>query len=116
MKIVPKVWGEEHWIINNEKYCGKKLILKKDYRCSLHHHKIKEETFYVQSGEVLMEVDHKKWIMYKGDIQHLMPGQWHRFTGLKDSEMFEFSTHHLDEDTYRKTESEKIDLKKLDLE
>jgi hypothetical protein len=28
MKVVEKVWGKEHWIVNNE-YCGKLLILKK---------------------------------------------------------------------------------------
>jgi len=115
MKIVPKIWGEEHWIINNEKYCGKKLILKKGFRGSMHKHKIKEETFYIQSGRVLMELEDKKWIMQKGDIQHLTPGDWHRFTGLEDSEMFEFSTQHQDEDTYRKTESEKINLDELRL-
>ena len=115
MKIVPKIWGEEHWIANNSKYCGKKLILKKGYRCSLHYHKIKEETFYIQSGKVLMELIDKKFIMNKGDFQNIKPGEWHRFTGLEDSEIFEFSTQHFDEDNYRKTESEKIDLDKLDL-
>ena len=115
MEIVPKIWGEEHWIVNNEKYCGKKLVLKKGYRSSLHYHKIKEETFYVQSGKVLMEIKDKKWIMNKGDIQHIKPNEWHRFTGLEDSELLEFSTQHFDEDTYRKTESERINLDELEL-
>ncbi len=116
MKVVPKIWGEEHWIANNEKYCGKKLILKKGYRSSLHHHKIKEETFYVQNGKVLMEIEDKKWIMQRGDIQHIKPRELHRFTGLEDSEIFEFSTQHFDEDSYRKTQSEKVNLKELGLE
>ena len=29
-KVVPKAWGEEHWIVNRE-YCGKKMILKQGY-------------------------------------------------------------------------------------
>tara|TARA_Y100000310_G_scaffold246869_1_gene252313 strand:- start:17183 stop:17530 length:348 start_codon:yes stop_codon:yes gene_type:complete len=115
MKIVPKVWGEEHWIVNNNKYCGKKLILKKGHRCSLHHHKIKEETFYLQMGKVLMEIEDKKWIMQKGDVQHIKPKELHRFTGLEDSEIMEFSTQHDDNDSYRKTQSEKIDLASLEI-
>ena len=50
LNIVDKVWGREEWIVNNEKYCGKKLILKKGYSCSMHHHKIKDETFYILSS------------------------------------------------------------------
>lgn len=105
---MPKVWGEEHWIVNKE-YCGKKLILKKGYRCSMHYHKKKDETFYVIKGKVLMELGTKKWVMNIGDSLHIPPGAKHRFTGLEDSEIIEFSTHHEDEDSYRVTESEKID-------
>ena len=35
---VEKVWGEEHWIVNRD-YCGKKMVLNKGFRCSLHFHK-----------------------------------------------------------------------------
>jgi len=118
MKIIQKIWGEEHWIVNNDKYCGKKLILKKGFRSSIHHHKIKDETFYIQSGKVLMELGEdvkEKKIMIPGDIIHILPNMWHRFTGLEDSEIFEFSTKHMEEDSYRKTQSEKIDLKELDM-
>ena len=59
IEIYPKVWGEEHWIVNKE-YCGKKLVLKKGFRCSMHFHKIKDETFYVISGKVLIELGTKK--------------------------------------------------------
>ena len=118
MKIVPKVWGEEHWIVNSDKYCGKKLILKKGYRCSIHHHKIKDETFYIQSGKVLMELGEnceEKRVMKPGDVIHLTPDTWHRFTGLEDSEIFEFSTKHMDEDSYRTEKSGKVDLQELDI-
>ncbi len=54
IKIVTKEWGEERWIVNRD-YCGKLLILKKGFRCSLHYHKNKDETFYVNKGKVLME-------------------------------------------------------------
>jgi len=116
MKLVPKLWGEERWIVNSDKYCGKKLILKKGFRCSIHHHKIKDETFYIQSGRVLMEFGEnaeERRIMNSGDSVRIKPSTWHRFTGLEDSEIFEFSTKHMEEDSYRKTQSGRVDLESL---
>jgi mannose-6-phosphate isomerase-like protein (cupin superfamily) len=100
-EIHEKVWGSEEWIVNNYAYCGKFLHLKKGKRCSLHYHKNKNETFYVLRGKVLMEVDGKEKIMKKGDIQHITPLTKHRFSGLKDSVIIEFSTHHEESDSYR---------------
>lgn len=108
MKKVKKVWGEEHWIVNND-YCGKKLVLKKNYRCSMHHHKKKDEVFYVVKGKVLLEADGKKFVMKQGDSFRVKPGCRHRFTGLEDSEIIEFSTHHDDKDSYRDEMSGKVE-------
>ena len=112
MKKVKKIWGSELWIVNRKDYCGKILNLKRGFRCSLHYHKKKDETFYVARGKVLMEVGKKKWIMKYGDVQHIAPRCIHRFTGLTDAEIFEFSTHHLDSDSYRKESSGKAFRKK----
>ncbi|MHC5011829.1 MAG: cupin domain-containing protein [Planctomycetota bacterium] len=109
---VPKVWGEEHWIVNRE-YCGKKLVLKKGYRCSLHYHKVKDEVFYLISGRVLIEVGEEERVLEKGDHQHIPPGTVHRFWGLEDSEIVEFSTHHDDADSYRLSESGAFDASAL---
>lgn len=114
IKIVPKEWGEERWIVNRD-YCGKILVLNKGYRCSLHHHKLKDETFYISKGSVLMECDGKAMIMNPGDALLIQPNTKHRFTGLEDSEIFEFSTHHEDSDSYRDELSGKIDLSTLSL-
>ena len=54
IEIHPKGWGHEKWIVNEEKYCGKLLFFKAGKRCSWHYHKIKDETFYVQSGELMV--------------------------------------------------------------
>ena len=107
MEVIKKVWGEEHWIVNND-YCGKKLILKKNYRCSTHQHKKKDEVFYIIKGKVLLEADGKKTIMKPGDSFHVIPGCYHRFTGLENSEMIEFSSHHDEKDSYRTELSGKI--------
>ena len=95
-----KKWGEEQWIVNKE-YCGKKLILQKDRRCSMHKHKKKDEVFYVQSGKVQLELGDETYILESGDFVHVPADTLHRFTGLKNSEIFEFSTHHEEEDSYR---------------
>lgn len=110
---MPKVWGAEYWIVNRD-YCGKKLALKKGYRCSMHYHKRKDETFYVIKGKVLMELGMKKWVLNVGDAVHIPTGAKHRFTGLEDSDIIEFSTHHEDEDSYRVSESEKINEKEFE--
>jgi quercetin dioxygenase-like cupin family protein len=103
--FAPKEWGHEEWIVNNEKYCGKKLVFKKNYRCSMHYHKIKEETFYIISGKVLLEtIDNdvkKKRVMVPGDIEHIKPHVLHRLTGLENSQVMEFSTFHMESDSYR---------------
>ena len=51
-EIHPKGWGRELWIANSELYCGKILELNEDKRCSIHYHKLKDETFYILSGNV----------------------------------------------------------------
>jgi mannose-6-phosphate isomerase-like protein (cupin superfamily) len=115
IKKVEKLWGSEEWIVNNKLYCGKILNLKKGFRGSVHHHKNKHETFYLLEGKILLEIGDKlkKVIMNSGDTQLLEPGTKHRFTPLKDSKIIEFSTHHDDNDTYRDSESEKVDVEEV---
>ncbi len=100
MKTVIKDWGVEYWIVN-ETYCGKKLKLFQGMQCSLHHHKIKDETFYVVSGEVAFELDGEHRVLFPEDSVHVPPLSKHRFGGIENSIIIEFSTHHSDDDTYR---------------
>ena len=51
--IVHKSWGHEIIFENNEKYCGNLLVFNKDSNFSMHYHLIKDEAWYVQSGEFL---------------------------------------------------------------
>jgi quercetin dioxygenase-like cupin family protein len=108
IKFVPKGWGFEKWIVNNEEYCGKLLYLVKGKRCSWHYHKLKDETFYIQSGKIKLlygdEDDPKnaiEIILSPGDKFHIYRGLRHQMTALKDTELFEFSTQHFDEDSHR---------------
>lgn len=115
--VSPKLWGHEEWIVNNAQYCGKKLVFKGGYSCSLHYHKVKEETFYILSGKVLIDLEDNRIkttrIMTPGDVQHIPIGLIHRITALIDSHVIEFSTFHMEEDSYRIIPARKVDLKTL---
>ena len=49
---VAKGWGGEEILVNNDLYCAKNLYVMKGLQCSLHYHKIKDETFFVQKGKI----------------------------------------------------------------
>jgi len=98
---VKKEWGKEIWMVNNGLYCGKKLIINKGKRCSLHHHREKDETFYLDKGKILIEIGKEEKIMREGEAVRIKPGTNHRYSGLEDSVLIEISTHHEDSDSYR---------------
>lgn len=107
-KFVSKGWGFEKWIVNNNKYCGKLLYFVKGKKCSWHYHKIKDEVFFIQSGKILIkygfeeEIDKSsELILERGDSFHVKPNLIHQMCALEDTELFEFSTEHFDEDSYR---------------
>ena len=72
----------------------------KGHRCSWHYHTNKDETFYIQSGEVLLiygDVDDmekaKMKVLGPGDKFYVYPGLRHQMQAREDTELFEFSTH-----------------------
>lgn len=119
--VVSKTWGFEK-IIYNHQYCGKLLYIVKGKQTSLHYHNVKDETFYVASGRVLVyytsevakvksmidadQADEVFGILSKvtlssGDSFHMPPKTLHQIIGLEDTELFEFSTKHNDSDSIR---------------
>ena len=106
-KFIKKVWGREKIICNTPLYCGKILYLTKGYRCSIHHHQLKDETFYILKGHVLLEAGGKSYAMTVGDAIHIPPNLKHRFTGITYAEILEVSTQDFAHDSYRTTKSEK---------
>ena len=108
INFVPKGWGFEKWIVNTEEYCGKLLYFVKGKKCSWHYHKLKDETFYIQSGKILLKYSDGDEILYankiilnSGDKFHIYRGLRHQMFALEDTELFEFSTQHFDEDSCR---------------
>ncbi len=107
-EIHPKGWGYEKWIVNKPEYCGKLLFFNKGKKCSWHFHKIKDEVFYLQSGKLLVKYGWdedinkaQQIILEKGDSFHVKTGLIHQMEAIEDSELFEFSTQHFEEDSYR---------------
>lgn len=108
IKFVPKGWGFEKWIVNNEEYCGKLLYFAKGKKCSWHYHVLKDETFYIQSGKILLKYGDsddmafaQEIVLERGDNFHVYRGLRHQMYALEDTELFEFSTQHFDSDSYR---------------
>ena len=105
--VVPKGWGREVWIANNDLYCGKILEIKKGKRCSLHFHQIKNETFYLRSGRLLVRSKKihaprlsrsLKW----GPASALTcrPAWFIKCWRLRMPELYEFSTQHFESDSH----------------
>ena len=108
IKFVPKGWGYEKWIVNSPLYCGKILWFCKGKKCSWHYHEKKDEVFYVNSGRLAVywswsdEFEYANLIeLGPGDKFHVPPGMRHRMLASEDTEMFEFSTEHFEDDSIR---------------
>jgi mannose-6-phosphate isomerase len=100
-KIVEKVWGEEQYITNTEKYCGKLLHIKPGYVCSDHRHVVKDETFYVLAGHGAIRIDGVVRQIKVGDTIRIEPFTWHCFATAGGMTLLEISTHHDDADVQR---------------
>jgi mannose-6-phosphate isomerase-like protein (cupin superfamily) len=104
---VPKGWGEEIIITNNELYCGKLMRFKEGAKFSMHYHMIKDETWYINKGLFIyrwIDTDTAETIEHRlipGDVVRQRPGQPHQLEALIDGEVFEVSTQHFDSDSYR---------------
>ncbi len=117
-KRVEKKWGYELWIHNDTDYCGKLLVFTKSgNKFSMHYHMIKDETWYVQKGAFQFD-----WIdtengercytqIQEGDVIEIKKGLPHQLTALsEEATVFEVSTQHFDEDSYRIYRNQPSDL------
>ena len=106
-KEVPKGWGKEVHIVNNQDYCGKLLIFEEGKKFSMHYHVDKYETWYVQKGLFLFtwidptNAEKKRERLGEGDIVTIYQGIAHQLEAIEDSIIFEVSTPDKVEDSYR---------------
>lgn len=107
--FVKKGWGYELIWATNDKYCGKILCFEKPgARFSMHFHKEKEETWFVNAGSFRLyfidtkTAELKERILKEGDVWHNPPLQPHQLEALAPNSMlFEVSTPDSVEDNYR---------------
>jgi mannose-6-phosphate isomerase-like protein (cupin superfamily) len=105
--IVPKAWGEEVVIHNDSDYCGKILRFNEGAKFSMHFHMEKSETWFVHSGEFRLryidpeDASEHFTILIAGDVVEIPRGQPHQLFALTIGEIFEVSTPHRDDDSYR---------------
>ena len=99
---VDKPWGHELIWGHTERYVGKILHIEAGHALSLQYHEVKDETMYLLSGEVQMELgDHEDVLevikVEPGQSVHLKPGRRHRLTALTTCDLIEVSTPELDD-------------------
>ena len=106
---VDKGWGYELIWSTSDKYAGKILFFtKKGNKFSMHFHREKDETWFINNGRFLLRwIDTKSAVMYSkelnpGDVWHNPPLQPHQLEALEDnSSLTEVSTPDSVEDNYR---------------
>ena len=103
----PKGWGEEVWLINTDKYCGKLLKFNAGAVFSDHFHITKDETWYVLEGTFelrhynLENADRFVTKLGPGDVVNIPPSTPHQLIALEKATIIEISTTHDETDSYR---------------
>ena len=118
-KKVEKKWGYELWIHNDAEYCGKLLVFNNEGdKFSMHYHLKKKESWFVQQGSFKfdwIDVEDAKLqskVIGVGESVLIERGLPHQLTALEsNSTIFEVSTEHFDEDSYRIYRDTPDDLK-----
>lgn len=107
-------WGYER-VIANESYCGKILFMLRHHQTDPKYYATKESTFFVESGKVSVYHKHVGSVtdqiapnytlfeltkLNEGDTFKVPANTAYFFMALKDSKIFECSTHHDDSDAH----------------
>ena len=101
MRRVEKPWGYELIWAETARYVGKLLHIRAGERLSRQYHRVKEETLFLQSGEMILEIGPSEAVetrrMAKGDVFHVTPGTIHRMIAVSEVDIMEVSTPELDD-------------------
>lgn len=105
--LVQKGWGTEEIWASTDLYCGKLMHFNEGAKFSMHFHSIKDETWYVLSGQFKVitinttnasRIEH---ILNVGDTWHNPPLLPHQLFCIKQGTIIETSTADSVEDNYR---------------
>lgn len=112
---VDKPWGHEIWFAVTDRYAGKIIHIAAGQELSLQYHERKDETIYLLSGSMELELDDDDGALQTmrlspGQCQRILVGRRHRMRALIDTEVCEVSTPDLDdvvrlEDRYGRVET-----------
>ncbi|MSR23155.1 MAG: cupin domain-containing protein [Gemmatimonadetes bacterium] len=99
---VEKPWGYELIWAHTDDYVGKLLFVRAGHALSLQFHEEKDETLFLQSGELLLDLGSGVHSMEKielrvGQTVHVPAGLLHRIEAVTDCTLLEASTSHLDD-------------------
>jgi len=98
---IDKPWGYEIIFAHTQQYVGKILFVKGGHKLSLQYHKEKDETIFLKSGKVTLELHENHSVnmikMQPGVSIHVPPNTIHRIIAEEDSEILEASTSQLDD-------------------
>ena len=99
---IEKPWGYELIWAETDEYVGKVLHVRAGEALSLQYHEIKDETFFLLRGSLLLQVGLSAdqlidYQMLEGQSFHMPTGTVHRMIAETDCELAEVSTPHLDD-------------------
>jgi mannose-6-phosphate isomerase len=97
-----KPWGYELLWALSGRYAGKILHIEAGKRLSLQYHERKEETLYLLSGRLRLELELADGSWFDEEIEpglciHVATGRRHRMTAMETCDVLEASTPDLDD-------------------
>lgn len=107
MRIVPKGWGQERIWADEPGYCGKFMDFQEGARFSMHFHAVKDETWFVLSGQfrvIWIDTDtseEHEQILDTGAVWRNAPLVPHQLVCVQAGTIIEVSTHDDPRDNYR---------------
>ena len=97
VKVVEKPWGKEIWIADEPEYGGKIIEIKKGYSTSVHYHREKKETIYVDKGTLKVRSGPHEFVVREGEEITIEPYTVHQLIAIEDVRLIEVSTQPLNE-------------------
>lgn len=98
-----KIWGENILIFKNDHIQINQIYIKKGGRCSKHYHRSKNNMFFIQAGELLIEKWNSNGIIdstiLESEQKTIIPSNvYHRFTAIQDTQALEIYYSDIDLD------------------
>jgi quercetin dioxygenase-like cupin family protein len=101
IRRVEKPWGHEIIYAHTDRYAGKILFIRAGERLSLQYHRRKDETIYLLSGDLDLEIEtggeRTSHRLAAGEARHIAAGVRHRMIAATDCHVAEASSPELDD-------------------